>query len=103
MKPPRKSGRGGTPKAAPWLNLSPPRLGHSSPHDCPSHCPQPDGSDPLGPPLTIQGVAKLIGCSTWTVRQTLMPRGLPYFRSGGGKLLFYTNQITRWLMSQQKG
>jgi hypothetical protein len=58
----------------------------------------------LGPPLTIGQVAHLIGCSPWTVRQTLMPRGLPYFRSAvSGRLIFYTDQVIRWIESQQKG
>lgn len=33
----------------------------------------------LGEPLNIAPVAQLIGCSTWTVRQTLIPKGLPHF------------------------
>jgi excisionase family DNA binding protein len=57
----------------------------------------------MGAPLSIREAARVIGCSPWTVRQKLMPRGLPHFRSGGGKLLFYTNQIIRWIESQQKG
>jgi hypothetical protein len=56
----------------------------------------------LGPPLDIRQVAALIGCSPWTVRQTLMPRGLPYFRSAAsGRLIFYTHQIVGWIESQQ--
>jgi excisionase family DNA binding protein len=56
----------------------------------------------LGPPLSIREVAELIGCSPWTVRQTLIPRGLPFFRSAAsGKLIFYTNQVERWIESQQ--
>jgi hypothetical protein len=58
---------------------------------------------PLGPPMDIRQVAELIGCSLWTVRQTLLPSGLPYFRSGAsGKLIFYKNQVTRWIERQQK-
>jgi hypothetical protein len=49
-------------------------------------------------------VAELIGCSPWTVRQTLIPRGLPHFRfAASGKLIFYTGQVTRWIESQQQG
>ena len=60
--------------------------------------------DSLGPPLNIRETATLIGCSPWTVRQTLIPRGLPHFRStASGKLIFYQNQITRWIEHQQKG
>jgi hypothetical protein len=57
----------------------------------------------LGPPLGICQVAALIGCSPWTVRQTLVPRGLPFFRSAAsGRLIFYTNQIVAWIESQQQ-
>jgi hypothetical protein len=57
---------------------------------------------PLGPPLGIRQAAALIGCSPWTVRQTLIPRGLPYFRSAAsGRLIFYTHQIVGWIESQQ--
>jgi hypothetical protein len=58
----------------------------------------------LGQPLGIAAVAELIGCSPWTVRQTLIPRGLPVFRSAAsGKLIFYTNQVVRWIERQQQG
>ncbi len=58
----------------------------------------------LGSPLTIRQVAKLIGCSPWTVRQTLIPRGLPHFRfTASGRLTFYTNQVIRWIEKQQIG
>lgn len=80
---------------------------------CPSHCPSPSRpptrdqeapGHPLGPPLSIRGVAELIGCSPWTVRQTLISRGLPVFRSGAsGKLIFYTNQVVHWIEARQKG
>jgi hypothetical protein len=57
---------------------------------------------PLGIPLNIREVARMIGCSPWTVRQTLIPRGLPFFRSGAsGKLIFYRDQVIRWIESQQ--
>ncbi|MGA8087639.1 MAG: hypothetical protein WCA10_10050 [Terracidiphilus sp.] len=80
----------------------------------PQHCPQyqdvnalpidhTDGS-PLGVPLTIREVARLIGCSAWTVRQRHLPQGLPCFRSGpAGKLIFYRNQVVAWILRQQKG
>jgi excisionase family DNA binding protein len=52
----------------------------------------------LGLPLSIGQVAQLIGCSAWTVRQTLIPRGLPHFRfSAGGCLIFYRDQVVRWI------
>jgi hypothetical protein len=62
-------------------------------------------SDPLGAPLSIRQVAELLGCSPWTVRQKYLPQGLPHLRSGRqGRLIFYRNQIVRWiLLRQQKG
>jgi hypothetical protein len=59
---------------------------------------------PLGAPLSIREVARLIGCSAWTVRQRHLPQGLPCFRSGPtGKLIFYRNQVVAWILRQQKG
>lgn len=59
--------------------------------------------DPLGQPLGIREIAKLIGCSAWTVRQRYLPQGLPHFRSGpNAKLIFYKNQVIRWLLRQQE-
>jgi hypothetical protein len=59
---------------------------------------------PLGPPLSIQAVARLIGVSPWTVRQRLMPQGLPHFRIGAsGKLIFYTHQVVAWITKRQGG
>ena len=56
----------------------------------------------LGPPLGIGEVARLIGCSPWTVRQTLIPRGLPHFRFNPfGRLVFYQDQVIRWIEGQQ--
>lgn len=80
----------------------------------PPHCPQEKARDtvgdsgrnnnPLGEPLSIREVALLIGCSAWNVRQQLLPRGLPHFRSRpNGKLIFYRNQVIRWLLRQQRG
>src|SRR5947208_506101 len=58
----------------------------------------------LGRPLNISEVARLIGCSPWTVRQKLLPRGLPFFRSAAsGKLIFYQAQVVRWIERQQQG
>jgi hypothetical protein len=60
-------------------------------------------SDPLGEPLSIRDTARLLGCSVWTVRQRCLPRGLPYFRvAHSGKLIFYRNQVTRWILEKQK-
>jgi hypothetical protein len=58
----------------------------------------------LGRPLSIAQVAALIGISPWTVRQKLLPRGLPHFRSGAsGRLIFYEVQVVRWIEKQQGG
>jgi hypothetical protein len=58
---------------------------------------------PLGTPLDIRQVARLIGCSVWTVRQTLIPQGLPYFRFATlGRLIFYEAQIIRWIVKKQR-
>lgn len=76
------------------------------PHDavgqnCPQHYPQ--AVDTLGEPLTVREVARVIGCSDWTVRHRHMPLGLPHFRSGpSGKLVFYRNQVVRWILQQQQ-
>ena len=57
----------------------------------------------LGEALNIQDVADLIGCSPWTVRNTLIPKGLPCFRAGAnGRLIFYRQQVVRWLLRQQR-
>ena len=58
----------------------------------------------LGRPLDISQVAEMIGCSPWTVRQTLIPRGLPHFRfKASGRLTFYEGQVIRWIENQQQG
>jgi hypothetical protein len=60
-------------------------------------------SGDLGPPLSIRQVAAMLGCSPWTVRQQLLPRGLPHFRSGpNGKLIFFRDQVVAWILNQQK-
>ena len=57
----------------------------------------------LGEPLSIREVARLIGCSAWTVRHSYLPQGLPHFRSGpAGKLVFYRNQVIQWILQQQQ-
>jgi hypothetical protein len=74
----------------------------------PQDCPYPEDAagvlaEPLGAPLSIKETAKLIGCSAWTVRQRHLPKGLPHHRaSPNGKLIFYRNQIIRWLLRQQQ-
>lgn len=58
----------------------------------------------LGQPLGITEIADMLGCSPWTVRQTLIPQGLPHFRfSASGKIVFFTEQVIRWVEQQQKG
>jgi hypothetical protein len=58
----------------------------------------------LGQPLCIKQAAELIGCSPWTVRQTLIPRELPHFRfRASGRLIFYRDQLIRWIENQQQG
>ena len=58
----------------------------------------------LGTPLDIGRVAQIIGCSAWTVRQTLIPSGLPHFRfKPRGRLIFYEDQIIRWIEKKQGG
>jgi hypothetical protein len=61
------------------------------------------GDTVLGPPLKIQQVATLVGCSPWTVRQKLIPKGLPHFRSTArGQLRFFEGEVVRWIQSQQR-
>ena len=68
----RKSAFGLEQKRKQTLGFMPPALGQSYPGSCPQDCPPPE---PMGLPLSIGEAARLIGCSPWTVRQTLMPRG----------------------------
>jgi hypothetical protein len=83
--------------------LSPTSYGQN----CPQRYPEAleGGNELLGAPLSIRDVARLIGCSPWTVRQSYLPQGLPYLRSGPhGKLVFFYDQIVRWILQhQQKG
>jgi hypothetical protein len=38
----------------------------------------------------------------WTVRQQCLRQGLPHFRlSRSGRLIFYRNQVVRWLIERQ--
>ena len=67
----------------------------------PRHYPGSDNS--LGTPLSIKDVARLIGCSAWTVRQKFIPLGLPHLRSGpSGRLTFFSNQVVAWVLAQQQ-
>jgi hypothetical protein len=68
---------------------------------CPTHCPQLE--DELGEPIDIRGVANLVGCSVWTIRQRYLPAGLPHLRHAPhGKLVFYRTQVIRWLLQRQR-
>ena len=67
----------------------------------PRHYPQ--AHDALGEPLSVLEVARLLGCSDWTVRHRYLPQGLPHFRPGpGGKIVFFRNQVIAWILQQQK-
>lgn len=56
----------------------------------------------LGTPMNIRQVAAMLGISVWSVRQSLIPKGLPHLRSGPrGKLLFYHRQVEQWVLRQQ--
>jgi hypothetical protein len=59
--------------------------------------------DGLGAPLSIRAVARMLGCSPWTVRQQHIPAGLPHFRSGPqGKIVFFRDQVVQWVLRQQQ-
>jgi len=61
---------------------------------------RPDG---LGEPLTIEDVAAVLGCSTWTVRQRYLKQGLPYLQARPrGKLVFFREQIVAWIERRQR-
>ena len=93
----RISGFENVAKPAEILGFSRDSVGQSYPQ----HYPQ--SSDTLGEPLSIREVARLIGCSAWTVRHSYLPQGLPHFRSGpAGKLVFYRNQVVAWILQQQR-
>ena len=62
-----------------------------------------DSFEALGQPMNVRQVAALLGCSVWTVRQRLLPAGLPHFRiARTGKLVFFENQIVRWIVDKQR-
>ena len=85
-----------------WPGQPGPCVREPGPNQLGTNQPRPGGA--LGLPLNIAEVADLIGCSSWTVRQTLIPRGLPHFRSAAsGRLIFYEAQIVRWIENQQQG
>ena len=92
------------------LGISQDALGQSYPQHYP-HRPSDEGQsvetpklrETLGEPLGVREVARVIGCSPWTVRHRYLPQGLPHLRSGPmGKLVFYRNQVIQWILQQQK-
>lgn len=93
----RMSGFESGTNPAETLGFSPDSAGQSYPQ----HYPQ--VRETLGEPLGVREVARLIGCSTWTVRHRYLSQGLPHLRSGPmGKLVFYRNQVIQWILQQQK-
>lgn len=57
----------------------------------------------LGEAMNVKQVAKLIGCSAWTVRQKHVKAGLPCFRSrSSGQMIFYRNQVVAWILEKQE-
>jgi hypothetical protein len=92
---------GGEPKSAENLELSHAPRGQS----CPQHYPQPSAykEDPLGPAMSIEEVARMLGCSPWTVRQRYLPEGLPHLRlSPAGKIVFFRLQVIAWILNRQQ-
>jgi hypothetical protein len=103
----RKSSFEDEAKANGFKGFGADRLGQN----CPQEYPQSEigesirSSVTLGEPLSIGEVARLVGCSVWTVRQRYLPAGLPHLRMRpNGKLIFFRNQVVNWLLTeQQKG
>lgn len=77
---------------------------HRTPLSAPESAVEESGFE-LGEPLSIRDVARLIGCSTWLVRQRHIPAGLPCFRPAGsrGRITFYKKQVIVWILRQQAG
>jgi hypothetical protein len=93
----RISGFEDSGNASETLGIPPVPLGQSYPQ----HYPQ--AREALGEPLSVRQVARLLGCSDWTVRHGYLPRGLPHLRSGPlGKLVFFEKQVIRWVLQQQR-
>ena len=87
-----------------WPGQPGPNFAQHGPFPGPPGCAPAPFHAALGEPLSIDQVAELIGCSPWTVRQTLIPRGLPHFRfKASGRLIFYRDQVIRWIENQQQG
>src|SRR6266478_9263023 len=76
-----------------WPGQRGPNVAEQGPFPCPPEKAQRPARRSLGEPLSINLVAELLGCSPWTVRQTLLPRGIPHFRfSASGRLIFFRDQ-----------
>lgn len=90
-------------KPAETLGVSPSGVGQSYPQRCPGpEQPHSDSASPLGSAMTISEVARMLGCSPWTVRQRYLPQGLPHLRaSQTGRLVFFRNQVTHWILNRQ--
>jgi hypothetical protein len=103
MREERKSGRNESGNCAEKLSVTPVEIGQCYPHHYPQREEFQDvAGDALGEPMTIRQVARLLGCSIWTVRQRCLPARLPYLRiSSSGKLVFYRNQVVRWILENQ--
>ena len=87
-----------------WPGQPGPNFAEQGPFPCPPGKAQRPVRRTLGEPLSIDQVAELLGCSPWTVRQTLLPRGIPHFRfSASGRLIFFWDQVIRWIENQQQG
>lgn len=68
----------------------------------PQHYPLPHNSA-LGEALDIAEVAKLLGCSPWTVRQKYLRQGLPHIRTCvGGRFVFFREQVIAWILKRQQ-
>lgn len=81
--------------------------GQSYPQRCPTSkdAQSSTPTSPLGEAMSISAVAKMLGCSPWTVRNRYLPQGLPHMRAAAnGKLVFFSTQVIRWIVEkQQKG
>jgi hypothetical protein len=65
--------------------------------------PSPFTRDKLGEPLAIADVARLLGCSAWTIRQRYLRQGLPYLQARPrGKLVFFREQVIDWIEKRQR-
>ncbi len=89
------------------LDFSRSRLGQNCPQDYPHHETPVSGSSalshPLGEALTIHEVARLLGCSPWTVRQRYLRQGLPHLQARPrGKLVFFREQVIAWTLKRQR-